>query len=148
VGVRVPPFAPMIFFQDPLTLPSLKVRGCSGFRLAAQTPLIAPQLRIWRRKYNSFNVSLASICQGRLLRTLTIRCGFGRTAGRYQQEDSQISHGMATLLGHLAVSERFRGQGLGERLLMDALHRALKSSKQIASAAVVVDAKGDQAVAL
>ena len=30
---------------------------------------------------------------------------------------------------------------------MDALHRALKSSKQIASAAVVVDAKGDQAVA-
>jgi ribosomal protein S18 acetylase RimI-like enzyme len=53
----------------------------------------------------------------------------------------------ATLLGRLAVSERFRGQGLGERLLMDALHRALQSSKQIASAAVVVDAKDDQAVA-
>ena len=53
----------------------------------------------------------------------------------------------ATLLGRLAVSERFRGQRLGERLLMDALHRALQSSKQIASAAVVVDAKDDQAVA-
>ena len=53
----------------------------------------------------------------------------------------------ATLLGRLAVSERFRRQGLGERLLMDALNRALQSSKQIASAAVVVDAKGDQAVA-
>ncbi len=53
----------------------------------------------------------------------------------------------ATLLGRLAVSERFRGQGLGERLLMDALHRALQSSKQIASAAVIVDAKDDQAVA-
>ena len=53
----------------------------------------------------------------------------------------------ATLLGRLAVSERFRGQGLGERLLMDALHRALQSSEQIASAAVVVDAKDDQAVA-
>jgi ribosomal protein S18 acetylase RimI-like enzyme len=53
----------------------------------------------------------------------------------------------ATLLGRLAVSERFRRQGLGERLLMDALHRALQSSKQIASAAVVVDAKDDQAVA-
>jgi ribosomal protein S18 acetylase RimI-like enzyme len=52
----------------------------------------------------------------------------------------------ATLLGRLAISERFRGQGLGERLLMDALHRALQSSKQIASAAVVVDAKDDQAV--
>lgn len=53
----------------------------------------------------------------------------------------------ATLLGRLAVSERFRGQRLGERLLMDALHRALQSSKQIASAAIVVDAKDDQAVA-
>ncbi|MGB8131149.1 MAG: GNAT family N-acetyltransferase [Candidatus Angelobacter sp.] len=53
----------------------------------------------------------------------------------------------ATLLGRLGVSERFRGQGLGERLLMDALHRALQSSEQIASAAVVVDTKDDQAVA-
>lgn len=53
----------------------------------------------------------------------------------------------ATLLGRLAVSERFRGQGLGGMLLMDALHRALQSSEQIASAAVVVDAKDDQAVA-
>jgi ribosomal protein S18 acetylase RimI-like enzyme len=53
----------------------------------------------------------------------------------------------ATLLGRLAVSERFRGRGLGEKLLMDALHRALVSSEQIASAAVVVDAKDDNAVA-
>lgn len=52
----------------------------------------------------------------------------------------------ATLLGRLAVSVRFRGQRLGERLLMDALHRALQSSKQIASAAVVVDAKDELAV--
>ena len=52
----------------------------------------------------------------------------------------------ATLLGRLAISERFRGQRLGERLLMDALHRALQSSRQIASAAVVVDAKDEQAV--
>ncbi len=53
----------------------------------------------------------------------------------------------ATLLGRLAVSNRFRGQGLGERLLMDALHRALESSKQVASAAVVVDAKDERAFA-
>ena len=52
----------------------------------------------------------------------------------------------ATLLGRLAVSNDFRGQGLGERLLMDALNRALNSSKQIASAAVVVDAKDEQAI--
>jgi predicted GNAT family N-acyltransferase len=53
----------------------------------------------------------------------------------------------ATLLGRLAVSLDFRGQGLGVRLLMDALHRALQSSKQIASATIVVDAKDNQAVA-
>ena len=52
----------------------------------------------------------------------------------------------ATLLGRLAVSNGFRGQGLGERLLMDALHRALASSQQIASAAVVVDAKDEHAI--
>ena len=52
----------------------------------------------------------------------------------------------ATLLGRLAVDQRFRGRGLGERLLMDALYRALQSSLQVASAAVVVDAKDDRAV--
>lgn len=52
----------------------------------------------------------------------------------------------ATLLGRLAVSNDFRGQGLGERLLMDALHRALASSRQLASAAVIVDAKDELAV--
>lgn len=52
----------------------------------------------------------------------------------------------ATLLGRLAVGVGFRGQGLGETLLMDALHRCLASSKQIASAAVIVDAKDESAV--
>ena len=47
----------------------------------------------------------------------------------------------ATLLGRLAVSTAFRGQKLGETLLMDALHRSLQSSRQVASAAVIVDAK-------
>src|SRR5437764_91259 len=46
-----------------------------------------------------------------------------------------------TLLGRLAVSSNFRGKGLGERLLMDALRRSLRSSQEVASAAVVVDAK-------
>lgn len=52
----------------------------------------------------------------------------------------------ATLIGRLAVSTVFRGQGLGEMLLMDALHRSLTLSKQVASAAVIVDAKDDQAL--
>jgi predicted GNAT family N-acyltransferase len=46
-----------------------------------------------------------------------------------------------TLLGRMAVSEFFRGQGLGEFLLMHALERAHLGSRQVASWAVVVDAK-------
>lgn len=51
----------------------------------------------------------------------------------------------ATLIGRLAVSAEHRGQGLGEHLLMDALKRCLDGSKHIASTAVVVDAKNDDA---
>ena len=51
----------------------------------------------------------------------------------------------ATLLGRLAVSQYFRGQKLGEFLLLDALHRSWRHSKQVASAAVIVDAKNEAA---
>jgi ribosomal protein S18 acetylase RimI-like enzyme len=51
-----------------------------------------------------------------------------------------------TLLGRLAVSQEYRGQGLGESLLMEALRRSLQMSKQIASAAVIVDAIDESAV--
>ena len=47
----------------------------------------------------------------------------------------------ATLVGRLAVDQRYRGQGLGEFLLMDALYRSLENTKVVASVAVVVDAK-------
>jgi predicted GNAT family N-acyltransferase len=46
-----------------------------------------------------------------------------------------------TLLGRMAVSEQLRGQRLGEFLLMHALERAYEGSLQVASWAVVVDAK-------
>jgi predicted GNAT family N-acyltransferase len=49
----------------------------------------------------------------------------------------------ATLLGRLAVSERYKGQNLGEFLLLDALNRSWTLSHEIASAAVVVDAKNE-----
>lgn len=52
----------------------------------------------------------------------------------------------ATLIGRLAVNTAFRGQGLGELLLLDALHRSLTLSQQIASAAVIVDAKDERAM--
>lgn len=50
-----------------------------------------------------------------------------------------------TLLGRLAVDASTKGQGLGEHLLMDALHRSLAHADQIAAMAVVVDAKSDAA---
>ena len=47
----------------------------------------------------------------------------------------------ATLIGWLARDLSFRGKGIGELLLVDALKMALAMSRKIASAAVVVDAK-------
>jgi predicted GNAT family N-acyltransferase len=50
-----------------------------------------------------------------------------------------------TLLGRLAVDQSAKGQGLGEHLLLDALHRSLVHAEQIAAMAVVVDAKDEAA---
>ena len=49
----------------------------------------------------------------------------------------------ATLLGRLAADRRYRGRGFGRHLLADALSRSLRS--EVASFAVVVDAKDEQA---
>lgn len=46
-----------------------------------------------------------------------------------------------TLLGRLAVDQSRKGKGLGEFLLMDALHRSLAAAAEIAAMAVIVDAK-------
>lgn len=51
----------------------------------------------------------------------------------------------ATLLGRLARSVEFRGQGIGEILLVDALRKAFQNSERIASWAVIVDAKDEEA---
>lgn len=55
-------------------------------------------------------------------------------------------HIPATLLGRLAVDIRYRGQGHGEILLLDALKRALAASDAVASALVVVDPQSARAV--
>ena len=44
-----------------------------------------------------------------------------------------------TLLGRLAIDQKFQGQGIGRLLLVDALKRSYKLSKTIGSFAVVVD---------
>jgi GNAT superfamily N-acetyltransferase len=53
----------------------------------------------------------------------------------------------ATLIGQLARDLRFRGMGVGEFLLMDALKRASRSATQVGSYAVTVDAIDDGATA-
>ena len=50
----------------------------------------------------------------------------------------------ATLIGRLARDITFRGQGIGELLLMDALKRAL-NNVEVASLAVIVDSKDEEA---
>lgn len=53
-----------------------------------------------------------------------------------------------TLLGRLAVDKNYRGQRIGELLLVDALKKAHKiSSSQIGSMAVVVDPIDEEATA-
>lgn len=51
----------------------------------------------------------------------------------------------ATLIGRLAVDQDYQGKRIGGRLLLDALARALSASNQVASLAVVTDAKNEAA---
>lgn len=51
-----------------------------------------------------------------------------------------------TLLGRLAVDERYKGQGLGKLLLVDALYRSYEISSSVGSYAVVVDPIDQSAV--
>lgn len=85
-----------------------------------------------------------------------------RVAGYYTLSSSRIDLGQlpdevlarfpkygegvpATLIGRLAVDERYRGGGWGRRLLMHALSSALGATSRVASAFVIVRAKDDDA---
>lgn len=50
-----------------------------------------------------------------------------------------------TLLGRLARDEEFRGQGIGDLLLVDALARALAGSAEVRSIGVVTDPNDEKA---
>jgi hypothetical protein len=63
---------------------------------------------------------------------------FLRKLPRYQ-------HLPATLIGRLARSLGFPGQGIGEKLLINALRRSAENSAIIGSLAAVVKAKNDEA---
>jgi predicted GNAT family N-acyltransferase len=51
----------------------------------------------------------------------------------------------ATLLGRLARSLDFKGQGLGDRLMVSAMERADSGSQEIASWAMITDPKDEKA---
>ncbi|MBC7981090.1 MAG: GNAT family N-acetyltransferase [Armatimonadetes bacterium] len=51
----------------------------------------------------------------------------------------------ATLLGRLARSTAFKGQGLGNRLMMSAFTRAAHAAEEVASWAIVTDSKNHNA---
>jgi ribosomal protein S18 acetylase RimI-like enzyme len=53
----------------------------------------------------------------------------------------------ATLLGRLARDEVFRGQGIGDRLMQDALARAFAGSAEVGSTAMITDPKDERAAA-
>lgn len=59
---------------------------------------------------------------------------------------TRMSEVPATLIGRLARSTAYKGRGIGEILLMDALKRSLANSAHVASWAVVVDAKDENAI--
>lgn len=52
-----------------------------------------------------------------------------------------------TLLGQLGVDLRFRGQGFGENLVIDAALRAIEAARTVASYALVVEANSPEAAA-
>jgi GNAT superfamily N-acetyltransferase len=52
----------------------------------------------------------------------------------------------AILLGRLAVSKNYQGQGLGEMILMDALKRSYFTSMQVGSMTVIVDPLDEEAI--
>ena len=64
--------------------------------------------------------------------------GFTHRIGRYQVYP-------ATLIGRLAVDREYQGRRLGGKLLWDALARALDNSRQVASLAIITDAKDEDA---
>src|ERR1035437_5279678 len=58
----------------------------------------------------------------------------------YKNQLPDSYHSMpTTLLGRLAIDERFKGLGICRMLLIDALHRSYEISKSIGLFAVVVD---------
>lgn len=96
-------------------------------------------------------------------RTFVVADAGGQVPGYYTLVAGQIEHGQATeavrkglsrhfpipvaILARLAVDGRSQGQGLGARLLNDAVERICRAAQEVAVRAVVVHAIDEQAAA-
>lgn len=96
--------------------------------IAAPFVLIEPRTRIVRGYY-----TLSSS----LIPLVDLPAELAKKLPRYEQLP-------VTLLGRLARDKSISDKGVGEFLLMDALHRSWRHAQHIASMAVVVDAKNDE----
>ncbi len=74
----------------------------------------------------------------RELKTDTLPAGIAKKAGRYGCVG-------VTLLGRMAVNEKYKGTGLGTLTLISALEKSLIASREVASWAVFVEAIDDAA---
>lgn len=72
--------------------------------------------------------------------------GLDKTPEEIAKKLTRMPEVPATLIGRLARNTAYKGQGIGEILLMDALKRSLANSAHVASWTVVVDAKDENAI--
>lgn len=128
-----------------------RIRGdddLSGFCCGEQS------LDLWLEKH-----AIQALSQGTAVTYVTFS-ETGELAGYYSLSAHSVARGNVRggwlprntpeqipviLLGRLAVSEQFKGDGLGARLLKDAVERALAAAYRIGARALIVDPLGDQA---
>lgn len=101
-----------------------------------------------RRKANAVFV-LVRVASPRAIAGYFTLCAYGIPPGAIPDEARKhipkypiVS---ATLIGRLALSEEFQGQGLGSLLLAEALRKAYRNSAVVGSSMVVVDAIDENA---
>ncbi|MGD0097703.1 MAG: GNAT family N-acetyltransferase [Terracidiphilus sp.] len=99
-----------------------------------------------RRKANAVFVLTPEESPSRIAGYFTL-CAYGLAPGTIpeaaRKHIPRYPMVSATLLGRLAVSAGFQGQGLGSILLAKALSKAYENAAQVGSSIVVVDAIGN-----
>jgi GNAT superfamily N-acetyltransferase len=102
-----------------------------------------------RRKANAVFVLVPVDAPNRIAGYFTL-CAYGLAPGvipeAAQKHTPRYPIVSATLLGRIAITKIFQGQGLGSVLLAEALRKAYENASVVGSSMVVVDAIDDRAV--